>query len=530
MQAQIPNITFDPIRRAVAGTSCMISTGHHLATLAGLDILGQGGTAVDAAVGAGAVACVVLPHACGIGGDAFAIGFDARTNKVWALNASGRSPRRARIDFFPNGIDAEGVASTTVPGIVHGWAALLKRYGKRSLRATLSAAIRRAEQGFVINDVLGNLISANSEKLHKHPRSSELFFPEGRPLSKGDTLRQPALAVTLQHIAKAGARGFYAGFLAKEICSYVESFGGFLRAVDFASHKSKWEKSVISSPYYDFDICVPPPNSLAILLLVQLQLIAAASLSQISHNSVEYIKTMVQAKRLAFKRVLPLIADSDHMTIKPQEIVSSAFIKTLGAGGLSLGSLVPETPDTTTITVVDSEGNCVSLIQSLFHHFGCGAIAGKTGVLLNNRMSGFSLDPDSPNCVEGAKRPAHTLSPALVLKNRKPYLVIATPGAYAQTQTLCQVLNNVLVYKMEIQQALEAPRWFDDVDDVLLCENRIDPRILQALESQGYAVRVGDDWEAKTGSVQSILVQGKDEKRVFYGAADPRRHGCALGW
>jgi len=508
----------------------MVSTGHHLATLAGLDILAQGGNAVDAAVAAGAVACVVLPHACGIGGDAFAIGFDARRNRVWVLNASGKSPQLARPDCFVNGIDAEDVTSATVPGIIHGYASVLRRYGTRSLRQALSPAIEHADKGFIINDVLGNLIAANSEKLRKHPRSWEMFFPDGRPLRKGDTLRQHALAGSLKEIAKEGIRSIYGGSIAKEICRYVENVGGFLRSIDFSKHQSRWEESPVASSYYGYEVCVPPPNSLALLLLVQLQLIASVGVDRMSHNSVEYLQALVQAKRLAFSKVLPLLADPDHMTVKPQKIVSHAYVKALKTGESPANTLVPETPDTTTVTVVDSQGNCVSLIQSVFHHFGCGAVAGRTGILLNNRMSGFSLDPDSPNCVQGAKRPAHTLSPAIVLKKRKPYLVIATPGAYAQTQTLCQVLNNVLVYNMEIQQALEAPRWFDDVNDVLLCENRIDTRVLAALENQHYAVRVGDAWEAQTGSVQAILIQGAGKGRVFYGAADPRRHGCALGW
>ena len=519
------------VRRAVAGSSCMVSSGHHLATLAGVEVLRQGGNAIDAAVAAGAVATVVLPHACGLGGDAFAIGFDARRKRVWALNASGKSPQLVSVGDFPQGIPAEDVASTTVPGIVHGWSLLLKRYGTRSMRRVLSAAIRHAENGFVINEVLGKLIHENAAKLTKHPHTGKLLFPDGRGLTKGQILRQPDLAVTLKRIAARGSREFYAGSIANEICEYVKSAGGFLRPGDMRKHTSMWEKAPISVEYRDFEVLVPPPNSLAILLLVQLRLASEFNLESAPHNSADYIDRLVRAKRIAFQGVLPLLADLNHMDIGPSEILSPTSINRLKQGQFPLrASNLRETSDTTCIVTVDREGNCVSLIQSLFFHFGCGAVAGRSGIFLNNRMTGFSVKSDEPNVLEGGKRPAHTLSPALVLQNGKPYLVIATPGAFAQTQTLCQVLNNILLCNMEVQEALEVPRWFDDMDDVLLCEARIAPETIQSLSDRGYTVRVGAPWEAKTGSVQCILVGSNGNQRVLYGAADPRRHGCALGW
>jgi gamma-glutamyltranspeptidase / glutathione hydrolase len=519
------------VRRAVAGNSCMVSTGHHLATLAGVEMLQQGGNAVDAAVAAGAVASVVLPHACGLGGDAFAIGFNAKRNSVWVLNASGRSPQLVSLGDFPQGIPPEEVASTTVPGIVHGWSLLLKKYGTRSMKRILSAAIRHAEKGFVINEVLGKLIHENTTKLNKHPHTAKLLFPDGRGLTSGQVLRQGDLASTLKKISAHGPKEFYAGSIAKEICNYVQSADGFLRPADMRKHKSKWENAPIRIAYRGCEVLVPPPNSLAILLLAQLKLATEFDLESSPHNSAEYIDRLVRAKRIAFKGVLPLLADLDHMEIEPSELLSPASINRLKQGqSPPRVTKMRETSDTTCIVTVDREGNCVSLIQSLFFHFGCGAVAGRSGVFLNNRMTGFSLKPDESNVLQGGKRPAHTLSPALVLRNGKPYLVIATPGAFAQTQTLCQVLNNILLCNMEVQESLEVPRWFDDLDEVLLCEDRIAPETIQSLSNRGYKVRVGAPWEAKTGSVQCIMLDSIGKERTLYGAADPRRHGCALGW
>ncbi len=509
----------------------MVSSGHHLATLAGVEVLQQGGNAIDAAVAAGAVASVVLPHACGLGGDAFAIGFDAKRNSVWVLNASGKSPQLTSVSDFPQGIPAEDVTSTTVPGIVHGWSLLLKRYGTRSMKKILSAAVWHAEEGFVINEVLGKLIHENTTKLNKHPRTARLLFPDSHGLTCGQILRQPDLATTLRQISAHGQKEFYAGSVAKEICKYVESAGGFLRTADMRKHSSKWEKAPIRVSYRGCEVLVPPPNSLAILLLAQLKLASEFNLESAPHNSADYVDRLVRAKRIAFKGVLPLLADLDHMGIDPSRILSPASIDHLKQGQFPLPiNNMRETADTTCIVTVDRDGNCVSLIQSLFFHFGCGAIAGRSGVFLNNRMTGFSLKPDEPNVLEGGKRPAHTLSPALVLRDGKPYLVIGTPGAFAQTQTLCQVLNNILLCNMEVQESLEVPRWFDDLDEVLLCEDRIAPETIQSLSNRGYTVHVGAPWEAKTGSVQCILVDSTGKERILYGAADPRRHGCALGW
>ncbi len=517
--------------RAIPGQTCMVSTGHHLSTLAGLEVLRQGGNAVDAAVAAGAVSSVVLPHACGLGGDAFAIGYAAIPGHVWTLNASGKPPQLASLSLFARGIPNDEVVSATVPEVVDGWSELLSRYGTRSFQQLFVPAITHAEEGFIVDEKLSRLVVENELKLRKHPYSKRIFFDNGSPIRAGQILRQLDLAHTLKLVASRGSAEFYRGETAKKVCSYVESVGGHLREQDLANHRSELGQNAIRTTYCGCEILVPPPNSMAILLLVQLSLLANVELDELRHNSAEYIGRLVDAKRLAFENVLPLLGDPDSTPLDISGMLSEDFVRDLlRKQRRAVQTERPEISDTTCIVVVDGEGNTVSLLQSLFFHFGCGAIAGSAGILLSNRMSGFSVDPGHPNVVQGAKRPAHTLSPALVLRGSKPLLVLGTPGAYAQTQTLCQILNNLLVFHMEIQQALEAPRWLDGLDNVLVIEDRISRDVIDALVGRGYNVRLGGPWDPRTGNPQAVLIETESDERVLYGAADPRRHGFALGW
>ena len=516
--------------RAVNGKRCMVSSGHPLATIAALEVLREGGNAVDAAVAASAVCCVVLPHACGVGGDAFALGYEAREGRTWALNASGKAPLLATQYGFTGTIPEDAVVAATIPGIVSGWQELLERYGTRHLEELLQPALQHAEEGFVVDESFSSLVALNRSKLAKHDHSAAIFLSRSAAPVPGDTFQQPALARTLARIAARGPEEFYRGETAAAMVQFMEAVGGLIRGQDLANHSSVWQKPIGRS-YCGFEILVAPPNSIAILLLVQLGLLSPASLRELGHNSAVYIDTVVRAKRRAFGKVLPLLAESDSMTIEGSEIVLDSFLGRLGREPLlSTNRPGAEVSDTTSIVVVDAQGNAISLIQSIFHYFGCGAIAGDTGVLLNSRMLGFSLEGNSPNSLRRGKRPAHTLSPALVLRDGKPFLVVNTPGAYAQTQTLCQVVNNVLVFEMELQQALEAPRWFDRLDNVLLAEKRISSVALKQLVELGYSIEVGESWDRATGGVEAVLVQNKGEQRVLYGASDPRRHGCALGW
>ena len=510
----------------MAGQHGMVSSGHPLATLAGLEVLRSGGSAVDAAIAAGTTSCVVLPHACGVGGDIFAVGYDAAGARLWAINGSGKAPQAATLAHFPHGMREDEIASSTIPGAVHGWAEMCARYGRKRLPELLAAAERWAAEGFLVDPTLAMLVAANDAKLRKHPTTAQVFTSGDGSLKPGDVLRQPDLARTLRRIASS-PEDFYRGEVASRLAHSVAQQGGLFASADLAAHASRWEEPIATN-YHGYSIYVSPPNSIGILLLVQLALLDADALTRMGHNSAAYIKELIGAKRAAFAHVLPLLCDPDALPVSVSTILSQEFIRNLRRAPVAMAGR--EVADTTAIIAADADGNVVTLIQSLYFHFGCGVVAGDTGVMLNNRMMGFSTMPGSPNVVTGGRRPAHTLTPTVVMRDTLPALAIATPGAFAQTQSLCQLLNNILVFGLELQQAIEAPRWFDDVDNSTLIEKRISPETIADLESPGYDVKVGSDWEAKTGNVQAIKIEHTAKGRILYGAADLRRNGLALGW
>ncbi len=516
--------------RCIAGRRCMVSTGHPLSTLAALDVLRNSGNAVDAAVAASAVSCVVLPHACGLGGDAFAVGYDSGPRQTWALNASGPSPQSLLLDRFSSGIPEDELISCTVPGIVHGWHELLRQRGTMDPEELLQPAVTHAEGGFIVDETLVELVASNRDKLAKHAESAAIFFPDGRELGAGCIFRQPALCGTLQRLASEGYEDFYRGKTASEIVQFMHRNGGLLRQEDLEHHKSIWQEP-LRSTFLDCEVVVTPPNSIALLLLAQLRLLSAKSLAGLEHNSAEYVDALLTIKRRAFGDCLPLLGDPEAMTMLPDEILERCNPLRVAKEGKTLHkTMSPAPPDTTCIVVADEQGNVVSLIQSIFHHFGCGAIAGSTGVILNNRMLGFTIESNQVNTIGKGKRTAHTLSPAMLFRNQLPYLAICTPGAYGQTQTLLQIIVNFHVFGMELQQALEAPRWFDGLDHDLLLESRFEPSTIEALKQLGHNPTVGQPWDPLTGGVQAIRIVNHQSERVLYGAADPRRHGCALGW
>jgi len=391
--------------RAMSGQHGMVSSGHPLATLAGFEVLRSGGSAVDAAIAAGATSCVVLPHACGVGGDIFAIGYDALSSRLWAVNGSGKAPQAVTLAHFPHGMREDEITSSTIPGAVHGWSEMCAGYGRMRLPELLATAERWAEEGFLVDPTLAMLLAGNDAKLRKHPSTARVFAPDQGSLKPGDVLRQPDLARTLRRVASE-PEDFYRGEVAGRIAHSVAQQGGLFDAADLRAHTSRWEEPIAAS-YHGYSVYVSPPNSIAILLLVQLALLDADALREMGHNSASYIKELIGAKRTAFADVLPLLCDPDALPVAASTILSQDFIRRLR--GTSASTVSREVADTTAIIAADGDGNIVTLIQSLYFHFGCGAIAGDTGVLLNNRMMGFSTAPESPNVVMGGRR-RHTRS------------------------------------------------------------------------------------------------------------------------
>ena len=513
-------------RPVIMGAQGMVATGHSLASTAALDVLKEGGNAFDAALCASGVLSVVKSYHCGLGGDVFGIFYSAKERRVFVLNGSGRSPRLIRRDMFSENIPHKGMLAASTPGTVDAWCEAAARLGSRSIGDLLTPAIAYAQEGFPVFPHLASVIKASRKTLGTDPAWAEIFVPQGKVPEVGDLLVQRDLGATIAEIAKGGREAFYAGEIAKSIVRSSERHDGYFCLSDFAEHRSRWEEP-LSAQYAGYEVCVPPPNSYGLCLLLQLKMLTHFDLASYGHNTSEYVALQVGAKEEAWRSGHSWLADPDQY--RREEVVEflNAFPResqkdNLGAPKTAAGN------DTTYIATADKFGNWASLIQSVHHSFGCGIVVEGTGIVLNNRMSGFNLIPGHANELAPAKLPAHTLSPALVLKDNVPVLAIGTPGGLGQTQFLAQTLCNLFDFKMNLQEAIEAPRWQSETPNHVDLESRFSSDVSEFLVGAGYDVKVCGPWEFAFGGVEAIYLHPNG--KVFMGAADPRRDGYAMGY
>lgn len=529
-------------RPDVAGTQGAVVAGHPLAAAAGYDVLRSGGNAVDAAVTMAAVLAVVRPHMNGVGGDAFALFYDSESREVVGLNGSGRSGGLATPQWFASRglteIPGAGPLSVSVPGAVSAWAAALERFGTRSLAQALEPAIRYAEQGFPVSATLHEDIANNLEKLN--PAGRAIFAPEGAP-AVGSLLRNPALAATLRRLAQEGPGAMYGGEIGRTLGEFVEREGGYLRPADFARHTADWTDP-ISTEYLGHRIFALPPNTQGLALLQQMEMAEAFRLREMGHNSPEYLHSLVEIKKLAFADRDRWVADPVVSPAPLDRLLDADYLRSRAAqvGERARESYAPgmgETPtaavgdgegDTVYLMAVDRWGNAVSWIQSLFASFGSGVVDPTTGIVLQNRGALFTLDAAHPNVLAPNKRPFHTLTPHLATHpDGRLAMTMGTPGGDSQTQSLLQVFNNVQLFGMSPQEAVEAPRYRSNDGTRLLLESRFSPSVRESLRARGHDVRVIDGWTATFGGVQVILVDplsgalrtGADPRREAYGIA-----------
>ncbi len=517
-------------RPTVASREGMVASGHPLATAAALDVLRDGGTAADAAVAAAAVCAVVLPHRTSIGGDLFALAFDHRTGRVDAYNGSGAAPTSVRADLFPGGFPKGGVILATVPGCVAGWEDLLAGHGRFGLDRLLAPAIRIAEDGYRVSAGLADALSRWGAKFSGDPEGARLFLPGGRPLQAGDVLRQPDLAWSLRRIADHGAADFYRGELAERLVNGSSSLGGALTLDDMAQHATE-KTQPLSIRYRDLSVLVPPPVSLGFVLLEELAILDGIDLSEREWGDAELVHVMVEAKKVAF-------ADRDRAAGDPRLTGFDARdllgTRAIAARRSRIGPFAADpdagieagATDTTYLAVVDRERNVVSLIESIFNAFGAAAVVPATGIVLNDRLAGFSLDPRSPNALAPRKRPMHTLNPVLVTQNGRPKGAFGTPARDAQVQTNFQIAVGLIDFDMDVQEVIEWPRWRHDTGRRLQLEGRAPVALREALAAKGHEVEMLEDWSTYTGGVQAIWI---DDDGGLRGGADPRREGVAAG-
>lgn len=533
-------------RSEVIAPHGMAATSQPLATQIALDILKAGGSAVDAAIAANAALGLMEPTGCGIGGDLFAIVWDAGKGELTGLNASGRAPRLMTLDYFrEHGLDTippYGPLPVSVPGAVDGWFALHGRYGRLPMKDLLAPAIGYAEDGFPVSEVIAYYLQASERRLGEYPGFAETFMPDGRTPRKGEIFRNPRLAATYRAIADGGRDAFYKGDIAQRIDGYMTEHGGLLRYDDLASHRSEWVEPV-STNYRGWDVYELPPNGQGIAALQILNILEGFDLAAMGFGSAEYVHTFVEAKKLAFEDRARYYADMDFADVPVDWLVSKDYaaerrklISESAAKSYPTGEAKLDEGDTIYLTVADRDGNMVSLIQSNYRGMGSGMTPGDLGFVLQDRAELFSLDPGHANVVAPGKRPFHTIIPAFVMKDGKPLMSFGLMGGAMQPQGHAQVIINIVDFGMNLQEAGDAarinhagssePTGTSMTDGgVVHLESTFSAETRAALEKRGHVLGASN---GGFGGYQAILRD--DSEGVWYGASEVRKDGQAAGY
>lgn len=533
-------------RPEVRGVHGAVSAGHPLAAQAGLRVLQDGGNAVDAAVAMAAVLAVVRPHMNGVGGDAFVLVYEAATGQVHALNGSGRSGALATPAFFrAKGLDrvpSTGPLSVSVPGAVAAWVDVHERFGTRPFGALLAPAVGYARDGFPVSTRLASDFASQGRSLNAAGRA--LFLPgDGEPPAVGTLLKNPALAATLEGIALRGKDGFYRGPVMERLAAFLAAQGSPLRREDFEAHASSWVTPLRGS-YLGHEILAFPPSTQGTTQLQLFEMAKSFPLRDLGHNTSTYLHTLVEISKLAFADRDRWMADPELAVVPVDRLLDPGYLAARarlvdparaavavepGVGGQDGAGGAPDVDDagdTVYLTAVDGEGNAVSWIQSLFSGFGSGLLEPETGVLLQNRGALYTLEDGHPNQVAPAKRPFHTLSPILALRDGALAFTLGTPGGDSQPQTILQVVNNHLLFGMTPQEAVEAPRF--RAEGSLAVEHRVPASVRAELAALGHDLRVVQGWTATFGGAQMILVE--PGARTLVVASDPRREAYGGAW
>lgn len=516
-------VTTRPTIRAANG---IVASGHPLATEAGVAALRGGGNAADAAVAAAAVLAVVKPMATSIGGDVFALVYEAKTGKVKAHNGSGAAPLALDLERFSGGYPSSGALLATVPGAIAAMGSILADHGHIDLGRALEPAIDYAERGFVVSDLLAADIGSNASRLSADQECARILLPGGRPPRAGEMLRQPELAASLRELATDGALAFYRGALAERLARGIQALEGAIAMEDLAAHATD-RPAPLTTAYHGLTVYGQPPPSQGHVFMEELAIAEGLDLAKHEWRSAELVHLMVESKKAAFADRDAFAGDPRFVEFDAQGILDPAFVagrRDALRRPASTAALLPA--DTTYVAVVDRDGNAVSLIESVFSQFGAGVIVPKTGVLLNNRLVGFSLDARSPNALAPGKRPVHTLNTVLVLDSGRPRLVFGTPGAHAQVQTNFQLAVGLIDFGLDVQTAIEEPRWYHEAG-VLRLEGRWPRSVRHSLAARGHEIALLPDWSDVTGGAQAISIDGSG---VLAGGADPRREGTAAGY
>ncbi len=533
---------FDSRRSMVVARRGMVGASNPLAAQAGLDVLKQGGNAADAAVAAGAVMNVVAPASTGIGGDVFALYYDAKTKQVTALNGSGRSPKANTIDYLKQqGITDEiplrSAHAVTVPGAARAWHDLLEKFGTMGLSDVLHHAIHYASEGYGVSPAFGAAWEGSGQTL-ANGSNTEDYLPMGNPPKVGQIVKLPGLADTLRAVAEGGPSAFYEGQIAEAIVSTTQSLGGVMTLDDLKNHHSTWGEA-ISIDYNGVTVMEHPPNGQGLAALIAMNIAKEWNIGQYAWDSPERLHLMIEAMRLAFADIRQYVADPAFNPAPLEGLLSSSYAAQRRAMVSPDKAMQPPsygTPDgssnTIYLCVVDGEGNACSFINSLFHGWGSAIVAKGTGVILQNRGAGFVLDSNHPNALEGGKRPYHTIIPGMALKDGELYAPFGVMGGDMQPQGHFQVMSAMVDDDLDPQAALNRPRWQvmgGTADGTIALEEGIPVKTMAKLAEMGHKVQpISGRMRAIFGAGQ--IIRRDPDTGVLYGGSEPRKDGLIAGY
>ena len=530
-------------RSEVIGQNGMVATSHPLATQIGIDVLKKGGTAIDAAIAANIALGLMEPTGSGIGGDLFAIVWDAKEQKLFGLNASGPAPQSISLDYFKQQklakIPPFGPLPVTVPGAVDGWVKLHEKFGNQSFASLFEPTIGYARKGHPVTETIAYYLDRSKEIFKQYPNFSDVWMKDGETTGKGDIFKNPQLANTLEIIAEKGRAGFYEGEVAKTIADFIQAQGGFLTYEDLANFNSEWVEPV-STNYRGYDVWELPPNGQGMVALQILNILENFDVKKMGLFSSDYVHLFTEAKKLAFADRAKHYADPNFSKIPIEQLVSKSYAKErtalidLAKAAQVDESGIPNGGDTIYLTAADQFGNMISLIQSNYRGMGSGMVPPGLGFMLQDRGELFSLEEDHANVIEGGKRPFHTIIPAFVTKDNKPYLSFGVMGGATQPQAHAQIIINLIDFGYNLQEAGDAPRLVHSgssqpTDEIMLdggslsLETGFGITIEEALKKKGHKLQYQ---KGIFGGYQAIMI--KDG--VYFGASESRKDGQASGY
>ena len=536
-----PNFKYASRRSVTLGLNGTVATSNPLAANAGLDMLKKGGNAVDAAVCAVSVLNVVEPMSTGVGGDVFALVYDSKTQKIEALNGSGKSSIRTNIDDLKNlGVDSiplegpySGVA-VSVPGCVDAWDQLQKKFGVFSLDTVLVPAIDYSQNGFGVSEITANYWKNSEKKLSINGRCE--LLPNGRAPHFGEKVVLTDLNKTLKGISENGKSYIYEGMIPEKISEYVRKFNGWLFEEDFSLHSSSWVRP-ISSNYRGYDVWECPPNSQGIAALIALNIVENIDLANSDIDHVLQLHYKIEAMKIAFQDALWYVADPEKANIPIQELLSKSYAKKRfneikedsSSSEYKRGSF-KQHGDTVYVSVIDGNGNACSLINSLYQSFGTGLVVPETGIALHNRGALFSTNPEHPNFLEPNKRPYNTIIPCMITKNSNLVSSLGVMGGFQQPQGHLQVISNLIDFGMNPQEALDSERFSVSIEnDTVFAEDSFNPDVIAALKLKGHSISINSGFDRGLFGGGQIIVRD-NEQGVLFGGSDPRKDGLSVSF